>query len=95
MAPYRLLLTKCSSVLHVNHGSCIHAVPSGGKLVDIGTGTTVHMLITANDKFKDITYAEYTEVNRKELRKWLSGEQDAFDWNLFFKFVAILLKGVL
>lgn len=70
--------------------SCMHTVPGGGKMVDIGTGATVHTLITASDKFKDITCAEYTEVNRKELKKWLSGAQDAFDWSLFFKFVAIL-----
>ena len=65
-------------------------VPSGGKLVDIGTGATVHTLITASNKFKDITCTEYTEANRKELKKWLSGAKDAFDWSLFFKFVAIL-----
>ena len=70
--------------------SSVTTVPGGGKLVDIGTGATVHTLITASDKFKDITCAEYTEVNRNELKKWLSGAQDAFDWSLFFKFVAIL-----
>ena len=70
--------------------TCIHAVPGGGKLVDIGTGATVHTLITASAKFKDITCAEYTEVNRRELKKWLAGEQNAFDWSLFFKFVAII-----
>ena len=43
----------------------MHAVPGGGKLVDIGTA--VHTLITASDKFKDITCVEYTEINRKEL----------------------------
>ena len=58
--------------------------------MDIGTGATVHTLIQASDKFKDITCAEYTEANRNELRKWLSGAQDAFDWSLFFKFCAIL-----
>ena len=58
--------------------------------MDIGTGATVHTLITASDMFKDITCAEYTEVNRKELKKWLAGAQDAFDWSLFFKFVTIL-----
>ena len=68
----------------------IHTVPGGGKLVDIGTEATVHTLIIASDKFKDITCAEYTEVNIKELKKWLSGAQDAFDWSLFFKFVAVL-----
>ena len=58
--------------------------------MDIGTGATVHTLITASNKFKNITCAEYTEVSRKELKKWLSGAQDAFDWSLVFKFVAIL-----
>ena len=58
--------------------------------MDIGTGATVHTLITASSKFEDITCAEYTEVNRKELKKWLSGAQDAFDWSHFFKFVATL-----
>ena len=58
--------------------------------MDIGTGATVHTLISASEMFQDITCAEYTEVNRKELKKWLSGAHDAFDWSLFFKFVGIL-----
>ena len=58
--------------------------------MDIGTGATVHTLIPASNKFKHITCAEYTEVNRKELKEWLSGTKDAFDWSLFFKFFAIL-----
>ena len=66
------------------------AVPDGESLVDIGTGATVHTLMLESKKFKNITCAEFTEVNRKELNKWLSGSQDAFDWTLFFKFVAIL-----
>ena len=68
----------------------VGAVPDGECLVDVGIGATVYTLIVESKKFKNITCAEYTEANRNELKKWLSGAQDAFDWNLFFKFVAIL-----
>ena len=48
--------------------------------------------ISASAVFKDIICAEYTEANRRELGKWLSNDDDKFDWSVyvFFKYVAVL-----
>ena len=65
-------------------------VPAGGTLVNFGCGPTVHCNISASAVFKDIICAEYTEANRRELGKWLSNDDDKFDWSVFFKYVAVL-----
>ena len=67
-----------------------HTVPSGETLLIFGCGPTVHCNISASTKFKNIICAEYTEVNRKELEKWLLNKEDKFDWSVFFKYVAVL-----
>ena len=66
------------------------AAGGGGTLVNFGCGPTVHCNISASAVFKDIICAEYTEANRKELGKWLSNDDDKFDWTVFFKYVAVL-----
>jgi hypothetical protein len=50
----------------------------------------VHCIISASTVFKDIICAEYTEANRRELGKWLSNDDDKFDWSVFFEYVAVL-----
>lgn len=59
-------------------------------MVNFGCGPTVHCNISASAKFKSIICAEYTEANRKELEKWLSDDEDKFDWSVFLKYVAVL-----
>ena len=58
--------------------------------MNFGCGPTVHCNISASAVFKDIICAEYTEANRRELGKWLSNDDDKFDWSVFFKYVAAL-----
>ena len=53
-------------------------------------GPTVYCNISASAVFKNIICAEYTEANRRELGKWLSNDEDKFDWSVFFKYVAVL-----
>ena len=80
-----LLLILCMP----NRGAHVSAA-GGGTLVNFGCGPTVHCNISASAVFKDIICAEYTEANRKELNKWLSNDDDKFDWSVFFKYVAVL-----
>ena len=58
--------------------------------MNFGYGPTVYGNISASAVFKTIIYAEYSEINRKELGKWLSNDEDKFDWSVFFKYVAVL-----
>lgn len=59
----------------------------GDRLLDFGTGPTIHTLISATQWFKEITLSEYAAPLRNELVKWRSGDKDAHDWRPFFKYV--------
>ena len=61
--------------------------------MNFGCGPTVHCNISASAVFKEIICAEYAEANRKELEKWLSNDDDKFDWSVFFKYVAVPSRG--
>ena len=58
--------------------------------MNFGCGPTVHCNISASATFNNIICADYTEANRRELGKWLSNDEDKFDWSIFFKYVAVL-----
>lgn len=66
------------------------AVPSGESVLNFGAGPTIHAVISASAKFRNIVFAEYTEANKTELKKWIADSQDKFDWSRFFKYVAVL-----
>ncbi|XP_066267590.1 phenylethanolamine N-methyltransferase-like isoform X1 [Branchiostoma lanceolatum] len=60
---------------------------SGERLLDVGTGPAIHNLISAAPYFPNITCAEFCQENREEVEKWVRGENDAFDWDPFIKYV--------
>ncbi|XP_019644912.1 PREDICTED: nicotinamide N-methyltransferase-like [Branchiostoma belcheri] len=60
---------------------------SGERLLDVGTGPAIHNLISAARHFPDITCAEFCQENREEVERWIHGEEDAFDWDPFIKYV--------
>jgi hypothetical protein len=55
------------------------------SMIDVGGGPTLYQLISARNKVKKITCAEYLESNRREVQKWLRNEADAFNWDQYFK----------
>ena len=71
-------------------GICTNTVSSGESVLNFGAGPTIHAVISASAKFRKIVFAEYTEANKGELRKWIANSQDKFDWSEFFKYVAVL-----
>ncbi|CAH1791716.1 unnamed protein product [Owenia fusiformis] len=60
----------------------------GAKLLEFGTGPTIHTLISASKYVTDITCAEYAECNRNEINKWLQWDKDAHDWTETFQYIA-------
>ncbi|XP_035670749.1 nicotinamide N-methyltransferase-like isoform X2 [Branchiostoma floridae] len=62
----------------------------GSRLLDVGSGPTIHQLISASRFCTEIVCAEYTENNRAEIEKWVKKDPDMHDWTPFFKFVADL-----
>ncbi|XP_002739259.1 nicotinamide N-methyltransferase-like [Saccoglossus kowalevskii] len=60
---------------------------TGNRLLEIGSGPTVHNLIPASAYFKEITVAEFSKPCRDAVEKWIRAEPDAFDWSHFFDYV--------
>uniref|UniRef100_A0A8D0GNP0 Nicotinamide N-methyltransferase n=1 Tax=Sphenodon punctatus TaxID=8508 RepID=A0A8D0GNP0_SPHPU len=62
----------------------------GDTLIDIGTGPTIHQLLSACECFENIITSEYVDRNRQELEMWLKKEPGAFDWSPVVKYVCEL-----
>lgn len=58
-----------------------------GRLLDIGSGPSVHVALCASKTFRDIYLSDLVESNRYELKKWLEYDGDAFDWSSVAKYV--------
>ncbi|TFJ97500.1 intercellular adhesion molecule 4-like [Platysternon megacephalum] len=65
-------------------------VVKGDTLIDIGSGPTIHQLLSACESFKEIIASDYTYRNHQELEKWLKNEPGAFDWTPVVKYVCEL-----
>lgn len=63
---------------------------NGQRLIDIGTGPSIHSLISASQHFKDIVVSDYTDSNRQEIKKWLNNEEGCFDWRPVIQYVCDL-----
>ncbi|KAJ8256670.1 hypothetical protein COCON_G00188220 [Conger conger] len=59
----------------------------GKKLIDLGSGPTVHIIISASKYFEEIVASDLTSGSRKEIEKWLKKEEDCFNWRPFIEFV--------
>ena len=50
------------------------------RLLEFGGGPTIYTLISAALHVKDITFAEYVDASRDEVRKWIERDPDAHNW---------------
>ena len=67
---------------------------SGGlKVLDLGCGPVIANVISAAEFASEIVLAEYTELNRKEITKWLDRDLDAHDWTPFFTYIVTEVEG--
>lgn len=62
----------------------------GKRLIEVGTGPTIHTLISACEYFEEIVVSDFVDNNRKEIQKWLKAEEGCFDWNAHIQFVCDL-----
>ncbi|KAJ8368553.1 hypothetical protein SKAU_G00085810 [Synaphobranchus kaupii] len=62
----------------------------GSRLIDIGSGPTIHGLISASKYFEEIMVSDFTDSNRREIEKWLNKEEGRFDWSPTIQFVCEL-----
>ena len=53
---------------------------NSARLLEFGGGPTIYTLISAALYVKDITFAEYVDASRAEVRKWIDRDPDAHNW---------------
>jgi hypothetical protein len=67
------------------HAEVFSGLPQGGSLLDFGGGPTIYPLISAAPRVAQIHFTDYLESNLDEVRRWLAGQPDAFDWSDFIR----------
>ncbi|KAF7689576.1 nicotinamide N-methyltransferase [Silurus meridionalis] len=58
----------------------------GRRLIEVGSGPTLHTVISACEYFEEIVLSDYTDRNREEVEKWLRNEDGCFDWKPIFEY---------
>ncbi|GIX92961.1 indolethylamine N-methyltransferase [Caerostris darwini] len=61
---------------------------SGERMLEIGSGPTVHNIATASAYFPYIVQSEFVESNCEQIRKWLRKDPDCLDWRAFLQRIA-------
>ena len=63
--------------------------PKDIKVLDYGSGPVIAFVISAAGKkeVSEIVLADYTEMNRSALRKWIDRDVSSFDWSCYFKHI--------
>ncbi|KAI4543675.1 hypothetical protein MG293_006469 [Ovis ammon polii] len=59
----------------------------GDILIDVGTGPTIYQLISACEAFREIIMSDYSELNLREVDKWLKKDPGAYDWSPAMQYV--------
>jgi len=60
----------------------------GSKMLELGSAATVHNIASASAHFPNIIQSDLVEENREQLKKWLRGHTEFFDWSHFLDLVA-------
>ena len=55
--------------------------------LEYGCGPTVHHAVALVPKAQQIYLADYLPDNLEEVRRWLEGGEDAYDWSLFTRHI--------
>lgn len=61
---------------------------STSRLLELGSGPTVHNVASASGFIPHIVLSEFVEANCEELRRWLKKEPGYLDWTPFIQRVA-------
>ena len=65
---------------------------STASLLEFGGGPVISYIITAVPFVKEITFAAYTEEERKEVQLWKDNGDGAHDWSPFFQYIVNKLE---
>uniref|UniRef100_A0A8C9RGF6 Phenylethanolamine N-methyltransferase n=1 Tax=Scleropages formosus TaxID=113540 RepID=A0A8C9RGF6_SCLFO len=73
--------------------ACLHQAFTEGEshtLVDVGSGPTLYQVLSGCEVFGRVVLTDFLEANRRELQRWLAGEQGSFDWTPYLQHVCQL-----
>ncbi len=54
-------------------------------MLDLGSGPSIHNVISASKWYSEIYMSDYTVANRLEIQRWIDKEPDAFNWKPYFE----------
>lgn len=66
---------------------------SSASLLELGGGPTIHSLISACQHVSKITFSDYAETNRREIRMWKENDAKCHDWTPYIHHVVSTLEG--
>uniref|UniRef100_A0A8C6DIU1 Indolethylamine N-methyltransferase n=1 Tax=Moschus moschiferus TaxID=68415 RepID=A0A8C6DIU1_MOSMO len=83
-----------NAILKFNLNNLFETFSPGGVggdiLIDVGTGPTIYQLLSACEAFREIIVSDYSELNLREVDKWLKKEPGAYDWSPAVQYVCEL-----
>lgn len=74
---------------------CLSGVFSAGEhkgklLIDVGSGPSIHSVISACDHYDEIVLSDFANDNRREIEKWLNNLEGSLDWKPILQHVCEL-----
>lgn len=62
----------------------------GRKLIEVGSGPTIHTVISACQHYDELVLSDFVDGNREEIKKWINNEEGCFDWKPIIEYVCEL-----
>ncbi|KAG7315800.1 hypothetical protein KOW79_020666 [Hemibagrus wyckioides] len=62
----------------------------GRKLIEVGSGPTIHTVISACQHYHELVLSDFVDGNREEIKKWINNEEGCFDWKPIIEYVCEL-----
>ncbi|KAI2668476.1 Nicotinamide N-methyltransferase [Labeo rohita] len=74
---------------------CLSRVFSAGEhkgklLIDVGSGPSIHSVLSACDHYDEIVLSDFASNNRREIEKWLKNQEGSLDWKPVLQYVCEL-----
>lgn len=56
----------------------------------MGSGPTIHSVLSACQYYEEIVLSDFVDSNRKEIEKWLKNQDGCLDWKAILQYVCEL-----
>lgn len=60
----------------------------GQRLIDVGSGPSIHCVISACTHYDEILLSDFSDNNRREIDKWLKNQEGCLDWSPILQHVS-------